>query len=254
MPKRIIVGNWKMNLNLTESIKLAEGIKKFIVKLNLPDDIDVVICPPSISLFPVVNAIVGSPISLGAQNMHYEKYGAFTGEISGEMLTSVGCEYVILGHSERRGLFGEDDAFINSKVLSAIQNGLTPILCVGESLEERNAMHHQQIIRQQLELGLSGVKNEDLENIVIAYEPIWAIGTGRNASPDQTEEIHKLIRDVLTTLYGNDASEIPILYGGSMKPDNARDILAQPNVNGGLIGAASLKAEPFIEVVRFLLG
>jgi len=254
MPKRIIAGNWKMNLNLSQSVKLAENLKSLANKLNIPDDVDIVICPPSISLFPVVNAISGSVISLGAQNMYYEEYGAFTGEISAEMLTSVGCEYVILGHSERRQHFGETNQEINQKIHAALKASLTPILCVGETLEERDQMKHQQVIKLQLEEGLRKVSSSDAENLVVAYEPVWAIGTGRNASAEQAEEIHKLIRDILIQILGSDAVEIPILYGGSMKPDNARELLSQPNVNGGLIGGASLKAEPFIEIVKFLLG
>jgi triosephosphate isomerase len=189
-------------------------------------------------------------MALGAQNMHYEDNGAYTGEVSTRMLREVNCEYVILGHSERRQYFGETDKTVNAKVIKALDDNLKPIICVGESLEERKVGEHQLRVRKQVEAALIRVEKDDAEKIVIAYEPIWAIGTGETATPDQAQKMHKMIRSVLSDLYDKKmANRIRILYGGSMKPYNAKELLDQPDVDGGLIGGASLKAESFTEII-----
>ncbi len=250
MRRFLIAGNWKMNCGPKETSSLIQGIGN---KLNsMPEKVDGLVCPPMISLTTASVELQDiSGISLGAQNVHYKDNGAYTGEVSTKMLNEVNCDYVIVGHSERRQYFGETDKTVNAKVNKALSDGLKPIICVGESLEQRKADEHKLRVKKQVQSALIGVENEDLENVVIAYEPIWAIGTGETATPDQAQEMHQMIRSVLADLYSDEsADQIRILYGGSMKPHNAEELLAQPHVDGGLIGGASLKAESFTEIIE----
>ena len=234
--KRIIAGNWKMNMTPSEAVKLVEELKPLVVN----DDVDVVYCVPAIDIVPVVEA----------ENFYIEDKGAYTGEISAPMLVDAGVKYVIIGHSERREYFKEDDAFLNKKVKKAIASGLTPILCCGETLEQREMGVTMDWIRLQIKSDLAGVAADDVKNLVIAYEPIWAIGTGKTATSDQAEEVCKGIRELIAEVYDTDTAEaVRIQYGGSMNAGNAKELLAKPNIDGGLIGGASLKAE-FGQVVN----
>ncbi|MEN1681681.1 MAG: triose-phosphate isomerase, partial [Planctomycetota bacterium] len=210
---------------------------------------DLLVCPPSVYLAPVGEALSGKPVALGAQNMCCQDNGAFTGEISHSMLTDIGAEYVILGHSERRTIFGETDTNVNDKTKKAIEAGLAPIVCVGELLEEREADKTAEVVKTQIEGALAGIPEDKISGVVIAYEPVWAIGTGKVATPEQAEEVHAQIRSLLASLYSQAGADgVQILYGGSMKPGNAPELLSQPNVDGGLIGGASLKADDFLAI------
>ena len=243
--KRIIAGNWKMNMTPSEAVKLVEELKPLVVN----DDVDVVYCVPAIDIVPVVEAVKGTNVQVGAENFYIEDKGAYTGEISTPMLVDAGVKYVIIGHSERREYFKEDDAFLNKKVKKAIASGLTPILCCGETLEQREMGVTMDWIRLQIKSDLAGVAADDVKNLVIAYEPIWAIGTGKTATSDQAEEVCKGIRELIAEVYDTDTAEaVRIQYGGSMNAGNAKELLAKPNIDGGLIGA-SLKAE-FGQVVN----
>lgn len=245
--KKIVAGNWKMNKTRADAAMLAEGIKKELANFV---EVDVVLCPPFTALETVGNIIANTQIRLGAQNMHWEASGAYTGEISAGMLRDLYCRYVIIGHSERRIYFGETDATVNRKIKSALAATLTPIMCVGETLEERDAGKAMEVVKRQIEQGLADIGN-DIQKIVIAYEPVWAIGTNRTATPAQAQEMHAFIREILASLAGKDiASSVRIQYGGSIKPSNARDLFSQPDVDGGLVGGASLEAESFIEIVK----
>ncbi|NGP87012.1 triose-phosphate isomerase [Fodinibius halophilus] len=245
----LIAGNWKMNCGISATNKLLNGIKE--ITTSLPDGVDGLVCPPSISLQTAADVLEDiEGMTLGAQNVHFEDNGAYTGEISTQMLNEVGSEYVILGHSERREYFGETDKIVNAKVLKSLEDGLKTVICVGESLKERKADEHKLRVRKQVQAALTGVEDGDATNVVIAYEPIWAIGTGETATPDQAQEMHKMIRSVLEGVFNQEsASKIQILYGGSMKPHNAEELLQQPDVDGGLIGGASLKADSFTEII-----
>ena len=246
MRKPIVAGNWKMNKAVDEAVSLASA-----VKLDLADyvEVEVVLCPPFTALKSVGDALQGSNLKLGAQNMHAEKAGAFTGEISAAMLRGVFCHYVILGHSERRRDSHETDTEVNKKVKAALVAGLKPIVCVGETLAERELGRTSDVVRSQVELGLGGLQS--LATVVIAYEPVWAIGTGRTATPEQAQEVHKLIRATVAGMYGdNAAAVIRIQYGGSVNAGNAEELFSQEDVDGGLIGNASLDARSFIQVVR----
>ena len=244
--KRIIAGNWKMNMTPSEAVKLVEELKPLVVN----DDVDVVYCVPAIDIIPVVEAVKGTNVQVGAENFYIEDKGAYTGEISAPMLVDAGVKYVIIGHSERREYFKEDDAFLNKKVKKAIASGLTPILCCGETLEQREMGVTMDWIRLQIKSDLAGVAADDVKNLVIAYEPIWAIGTGKTATSDQAEEVCKGIRELIAEIYDTDTAEaVRIQYGGSMNAGNAKELLAKPNIDGGLIGGASLKAE-FGQVVN----
>jgi triosephosphate isomerase len=246
--KKLIAGNWKMNKTFAEAAELAREI--VLAVANRPD-VDVVICPPFTALESVAKVVEGSAIKLGAQNMHHEASGAFTGEISAPMLRAFFATHVILGHSERRTLFGEIDGFINKKVLAALKNQLRPILCVGETLAEREAGSTLKVVQTQVEACLEGVSKELATNVIIAYEPVWAIGTGKNATADQAQEVHAFIRGLLTKIFGaQPAGRIRILYGGSMKPANAPELLAQKDIDGGLIGGASLEVRSFLELIN----
>ena len=246
--KKLIAGNWKMNKTFAEAAELAREI--VLAVANRPD-VDVVVCPPFTALESVAKVVEGSAVKLGAQNMHHEASGAFTGEISAPMLRAFFATHVILGHSERRTLFGETDGFINKKVLSALKNQLRPILCVGETLAEREAGSTLKVVQTQLEACLEGVGKELATNVIVAYEPVWAIGTGKNATADQAQEVHAFIRGLLTKIFGaQPAGRIRILYGGSMKPANAAELLAQKDIDGGLIGGASLEVRSFVELIN----
>jgi len=242
-----IAGNWKMNLTRSDSIALVEGLKSGVAS---SDAVDIAVCPPNVYLDAVSSLTADSPIGLGAQNMYHEPSGAFTGETSAAMLTDIGCQYVILGHSERRHVLGETDAEINKKVVAALAGGLTPILCVGEQLSEREAGQTADVVKSQFEGSLAGISAEDASQIVIAYEPVWAIGTGKVATPDQAEEVHADLRSLLESTYNSQVAEqVRIQYGGSVKPDNASELLAQPNIDGALVGGASLKADSFLGII-----
>ncbi len=243
----LIAGNWKMNTDIDGAADLAYGIVK---EVGDPGDVAVAVCPPATNLWAVAEVLTGSFVRLGAQNMHFEDSGAYTGEVSGSMLRSVGCHYVILGHSERRQYFGETDDTVNRKVRKALEVGLAPIMCVGEHLDEREAGRAQAVVTTQVEKGLSEVQINHGRQMVIAYEPVWAIGTGRTATPEQAQEMHRHIRTLLRERFGDTGNAIDILYGGSMKPENAEELLGQVDVDGGLIGGASLKADSFGRIVR----
>ncbi len=245
--KKIIAGNWKMNKTPSEAKELVALLAD---KVNNPD-VDVVYCVPAIDIVPVAEAIKGTNVQLGAENISDQDKGAYTGEISAAMLLDAGVKYVIIGHSERRGYYAEDDAFLNRKVLKALENGLTPILCCGESLEQRESGVTLDWIRLQLKSDLQGVTAEQAASMVIAYEPIWAIGTGKTATSDQAEEVCAAIRALIAEIYDTDTAEkIRIQYGGSMNAGNCKELLAKPNIDGGLIGGAALKVD-FADIVNY---
>ena len=238
-----------MNTNAREAVSLAAGVAEAVSSYS---NVRVAVCPPNISL-SLVNDVLErarTHVKLGAQNLHFEDAGAYTGEVSAVMLKSVGCSYAIIGHSERRQYFGETDASVNAKAKKALQYDLIPIVCVGETLEERDAGREQEVVKKQLVDGLKDIGITNADHLVVAYEPVWAIGTGRTASPEQAQEVHAFIRSLLVSMYGDVGSSIHILYGGSMKPANAAQLLAKPDVDGGLIGGASLKAEDFAGIVK----
>lgn len=249
MRRKVIAGNWKMNNDLQQSVSLIDELKNKLVNKSL--NCDVIICPPFTSLYEAKKLIDGSLIKLGAQNMYYEDSGAFTGEISAQMLKSVGCEYVILGHSERRTIFGEKDEMINKKIKKALSQKLKPIFCVGETLEEREKDITEKVIKKQIEKGLVDITPDEILDVIIAYEPVWAIGTGKTATPQQAQEVHQYIRKLLTNMYSKDfANMIVIQYGGSVKPDNARELLSQKDIDGALVGGACLKADSFLGIIE----
>lgn len=250
MSKRtpLIAGNWKMNKTASEG---AELVKEIAAAVGTESSVNVLLCPPFTALSAVSSAVEGTHLGLGAQNMHDKVNGAFTGEISASMLRDLYVTHVILGHSERRSIFGEDDAFINRKVLAALSASLKPILCVGELLSEREANQTMEVVRRQIEQGLAGVPAAKADSVIIAYEPVWAIGTGKTATPAMAQEVHAFIRKLLAQQFGAEtASRIPILYGGSMKPDNADALLAEQDIDGGLIGGASLESKSFVDLVQ----
>ncbi|HSD63934.1 MAG TPA: triose-phosphate isomerase [Ignavibacteriaceae bacterium] len=249
MRKTVIAGNWKMYKDLNESqyliSKLTSGLSG--KKLNC----EVIICPPFTSLSEAWSLLKNTPIKLGAQNMYFRESGAFTGEISAKMLKSVGCEYVIIGHSERRTIFKETDGLINEKIKAALAVELKPIFCIGETLEEREAGQEKEILKKQLAGGLDEISLDQIRNIIIAYEPVWAIGTGRTATPVQAEEMHSFIRTYIKDDFTEEIAEnLVIQYGGSVKPDNAGDLLAQKDIDGALVGGACLNADSFISIIE----
>ena len=245
MPKPLIAGNWKMNTSLAEASALADDIREAAEAIS---GVEILLCPPFTALAGVRDAVKGSSIKLGAQNMHHQPSGAFTGEISPTMLQGL-CEYVILGHSERRQLFGEDDESINRKVQAAFQHGLRPILCVGETLDQREAGQAGAVVSQQLRAGLAGLI--DITALVVAYEPVWAIGTGLAATPEiAAEMMGDVIADTLRSLFPDAAGNTPLLYGGSVNPDNIAGFAALDSVHGALVGGASLQADQFVEIAR----
>ena len=237
-----------MNTDASSAHTLISGVVEAVGATS----IDVAVCPPFVNLSAVKAVIdgAGSSVALGAQNMHAADSGAYTGEISAGMLNAVGCKYVILGHSERRQYFGETDAGVNEKVVKALAAGLVPIVCVGESLEEREAGKEEDVVRTQVNGALAGIEITAADQLVLAYEPVWAIGTGKTASPEQAQDIHAFIRTLLAAQFGDMSANIAILYGGSMKPGNAAELVSKPDVNGGLIGGASLKPDDFAAIVR----
>jgi triosephosphate isomerase len=247
MRKKIVAGNWKMNTLLKDGMELAKAVEK--LEKEKTSDALVIIAPPYTHLSRIKDLIQG--VRLSAQNCASEEGGAYTGEISPDMLKSVGVEYVIIGHSERRAYYGEDDALLNKKTKLALSKGLKPIFCCGEVLEEREGGKLYDVIREQVSVGLKNLSKEEMAEVVIAYEPVWAIGTGVVASPEQAQEMHKFIRDLLVELFDAEVAEnMTILYGGSCKPSNAAELFANPDVDGGLIGGASLKAEDFLGIVN----
>lgn len=249
MRKQIIAGNWKMNGTLSETANLINGLKQKIKSDDLRRD--VVLCPPFTSLILARELIKGTPFKLGAQNVHFEAKGAYTGEISTEMLKESGCEYVIIGHSERRAYFREDDALINKKVKKALGTGLHVILCVGETLDQREKGITNDVVKEQTGGSLQNVDERELEKIIIAYEPVWAIGTGKTATPDQANEVHEYIRSLISASYSPAAAGRQIIqYGGSVKPENTAELLSMPHIDGALVGGASLKADDFAGIVK----
>ena len=249
MRKKILAANWKMNLT---NIEAESYVEAFLNEIGEVNDVEIVIIPSFTSIPTLVQASGKAPfIRLGAQNMHWEKDGAFTGEISATMLRALFVKYVVIGHSERRALFGETDEMVQKKVHTALEAGLRPIMCVGETLAERDAGSVQKVLRRQVEEGLKGVIADRLTEIVIAYEPVWAIGTGRTATPAQAEEVHAFLRSLLVELFDQTAAgRMRIQYGGSVKPENAEELMREPNIDGALVGGASLDAHSFARIVR----
>ncbi len=246
MRTKIIAGNWKMNKTPNEGVALVNELKDLVKDAKC----DVVVCPTAVCLPDVVRALDGTNVSVGAQNVHFEEKGAFTGELAGNMLKEVGVKYVIIGHSERRQYFGETDETVNKRTIAAINAGLTPIVCVGETLTQREQGIMEETVRLQTKIAYMGIEANDAANTVIAYEPVWAIGTGKTATADQANEVCEVIRNVIAKIYDKDAADaITIQYGGSMNAGNAAELLAKPDVDGGLIGGASLKAPDFAVIV-----
>ena len=251
MRTKFVAGNWKMYTTLATARQLAAAVAQ---GLGAEQRVRVAVCPPFPYLLAVGEVLRGSAVALGAQNAFHEKEGAFTGEVSPTMLADVGCRHVILGHSERRHKFGETDAFINRKVHAVLAAGLQVILCLGETLDERRSNRTEAVLETQLHGSLAGLDAAKMAQVVLAYEPVWAIGTGQNATPEQAQQAHAFIRDRIAEKFGEEtASKLPIQYGGSVKPDNAATLLHQPDVDGGLIGGASLKADDFLAIVRAAL-
>ena len=247
--KPLIAGNWKMYKTCAEAVETAGQLVKLVA---MTTDIDVMIAPPFTALAPVSDVVRGSRVSLGAQNLFWEAQGAYTGEISPAMLVSAGCEYVIIGHSERRQYFNESDETVNQKIKASFSNDLIPVMCVGESEKERESKDTFSVLDKQVKKGLEGFSTDDLKTLVIAYEPVWAIGTGKTATSGQAQEVHHFLRSMLDKSFGNMlARSIRILYGGSVKPNNIAELMAMPDVDGALVGGASLDPEMFSKIVRF---
>ena len=247
MRRPFIAGNWKMNLDRAGATALAAGLAK---EAQGVDGVDMAVCPPYVYLEAVAAAVTGSKIGLGAQNVYHQPKGAFTGEVSTAMLLDIGCKYVILGHSERRHVLGESDSEINRKVRSALDAGLIAIVCVGELIEQRKAGATMDVVASQFAGSLAGISAEQMKQVVIAYEPVWAIGTGEVATPQQAEDVHLGLRKIMEVRYNTEVAEsVRIQYGGSVKPDNAAELLGQPNIDGALVGGASLKVDSFMGIV-----
>ena len=241
--------NWKLHKDVDEAVEMAKEFKELVADV---DDVEAGICAPAVDLYPLNEVFADTDIKLGSENMYHKQSGAYTGELAPDMIKSVGCEYAIIGHSERREIFGEDDALLNLKLKAAFENDIKPILCIGEKLEEREADEHFARVKFQLEADLSGIAAEDAKDMVLAYEPLWAIGTGESATPEQAEEMVKYIRDTVAEMYDQDTADaIRIQYGGSVKPWNVEEIMEQPNIDGALVGSASLEAESFSKIVKF---
>jgi len=247
MRLKIIAGNWKMNKNAGEAVELVTALKANVGDSEKPR---VIVCPPYTALSEVAKVLKGSSIYLGAQNMYFEESGAYTGEIAPSMLLTSGVSYVILGHSERREYFSETDAIVNKKVKLALKTGLIPIVCVGEQLEEREADRTEEVVGGQIDGSLAGLDAEMMKKVVVAYEPVWAIGTGKTATPEMAQAVHAFIRGRLSEKFGEVADSVSILYGGSMKGDNASGLVSQPDIDGGLVGGASLKADEFTKIIK----
>lgn len=248
MRRLLIAGNWKMNKTIVEAIELVVGLKR---ELYDKIDVDIVLCPPFTALSGVSEVISDSNIKLGAQDLFWEENGAYTGEVSAGMLKDAGCHFVVVGHSERRGHFSETNEGVNKKIKAALRTELTPIVCVGERLEERDKGATFDVVLDHLNGALSGLTRDEITKIIIAYEPVWAIGTGRSATTQQAEEVHSFIRNYLKEKYDADVSQnVRILYGGSVKPDNVRELVKQENIDGALVGGASLELNSFMEIVK----
>jgi len=248
MRKTIIAGNWKMNKTLREGQELAIALRRELYQI---EDVDIVVCPPYTLLAYLANALETSNILIGAQDVYWQDEGAFTGEVSPVMLKDIGCKFVIIGHSERRAYFGETNESVNNKIKASLRHDLTPIVCVGETLSERESGQTFKVLDDHIENGLKGITDTDILKIVIAYEPVWAIGTGKTATSQQAQEAQKYIRDLLRKMYNNDiADTIRIQYGGSVKPENITELMREPDVDGALVGGASLKVETFVEIVK----
>ena len=245
----LIAGNWKMYKTGPEAVDTAQKLVELVADTA---DVDIMIAPVFTALDPVSGVVRDSRVGLGAQNLYWEKEGAYTGEISADMLLAAGCQYVIIGHSERRQYFGETDETVNQKIRAAIDGGLIPVFCVGETEAEREAGQTFSVLDKQVQIGLNGYFAKDLGTLVIAYEPVWAIGTGKTATDDQAQEVHQFIRSLIQKSFGNDLSKsIRILYGGSVKPDNISNLMEMPDIDGALVGGASLSAESFAKIVKF---
>ena len=248
MRKKLIAGNWKMCKITNEAVDLANRLKRGLASVQ---DVDIVVCPPFTALTSVYDIVMESNIVLGAQDMYWEKEGAFTGEVSPVMLKDCGCEFVIVGHSERRKFFNETDSLVNKKTKAALSFGLTPIVCIGETLEEREAGSTNEVLKRQLDNGFNDMSAEDMRSLVIAYEPVWAIGTGKTATPGVAQEAHKFIREWIKAAFSLEvAAELRILYGGSVKPENTKELVSQEDIDGALVGGASLTAESFVAIVK----
>ena len=250
MRKPFVAGNWKMNTDSHSSVDLAKRVASGSSEVA-SHSVSVAVCPPFVYLQSVAKALSASSVAVGAQDVYFEPKGAFTGEISASMLKDIGCTYSLCGHSERRHVIGETDEFVNKKVAAAIGGGLLPILCVGELLGEREASQTEEVVSRQLKIGLAGLSAEKASAVTIAYEPVWAIGTGRTATPQQAQEVHSLVRKLIAELYDSElGEEIRILYGGSVKPNNSADLMSRPDIDGLLVGGASLSADDFVAIIR----
>lgn len=248
MRKPLMAGNWKMHKTIPEAVAMVKELKEKIAGV---EDVDVLICPAFTALKPLADEVKGSNINIGAQNLFWEEKGAFTGEVSPNMITDAGCTYVIIGHSERRQYFSETDETVNKKVKAALGVGLIPVVCVGETLNERETNITFKVIEKQIRDGIKDLSKEEAAKIVIAYEPVWAIGTGKTATPDQAQEVHSFIRKVYSEMYGSVAEGTRILYGGSVKPSNVSELMKKEDIDGGLVGGASLEAPSFEALVKF---
>lgn len=248
MRKPVIAGNWKLNKNVDESVKLVTELKR---ELSDVEGVDIVVCPPFTSLVVVADCLVDSNIGLGAQNLYWEDEGAFTGEVSAPMIKSSGAQYVIIGHSERRQFFGETNETVNKRISAALKHNLTPIVCVGENLGEKESNKTFDVVKDHMTGALKGYAVDDVKRMIIAYEPVWAIGTGKTATPAQAQEVHAFIRQLLVKLYDDEtAASVRIQYGGSVKPENTSELMAQEDIDGALVGGASLKADSFTQIVK----
>ena len=247
MRKPLMAGNWKMNKTISEAVSVIKALKRVVADVK---DVEILLCPTFTALYAVSNEVKGSNINIGAQNLFWEAKGAFTGEISPAMVKDAGCSYVLVGHSERRQYFGETNETVNKKTKAALANGLVPAVCIGETLKEREDGVTFKVIEKQIKEGLTGLAPEQSALVVIAYEPVWAIGTGKTATPDQAQEVHAFIRKVYAQMYKDAVDTVRILYGGSVNPDNVSDLMNKPDIDGGLVGGASLEAESFIKLVK----
>ncbi|MDP8259622.1 MAG: triose-phosphate isomerase [Candidatus Gygaella obscura] len=248
MRRYIIAGNWKMYKTITESIELANSLKRELIDCA---SLDIVLCPNYVALSEVQEVVYGTNIEVGAQNVFWQEEGAFTGEVSAAMIKDVGCKYVIIGHSERRQYFNETNETVNKRITHALKHELIPIVCVGENLKQRESEKTFEVVEDHIKGALGGFAKEELSSLIIAYEPVWAIGTGKTATPDQAQQVHKFIRDLLVKLFDEEfASSVRIQYGGSVKPENANDLMTQNDIDGALVGGASLKVDSFVKIVK----
>ncbi|MBU0745035.1 MAG: triose-phosphate isomerase [Gammaproteobacteria bacterium] len=250
MRTTIIAGNWKLNKTITEGLDLAKALHQELQQSPETKNIEVIIAPPYTAINKIAEFLKDSQVKVSSQNMFWEESGAFTGEISAVMLKDAGAKYAIIGHSERRQFFNETDATVNKKIKAALKHGLTPIFCIGETLAEREGDQVETVITTQITGGLVDITQEEITKIVVAYEPVWAIGTGKTATPEQAEEVHLMIRQMLSKKFGDATDKISILYGGSVKAANTKELLSKPNIDGALVGGASLKAEDFIGIIK----